>query len=64
MRSGFPETNGQAEMAEDKSKENDEGKETKEKEEILTLDEGNEQNSAVALRYVCWDFCEYLCSSN
>lgn len=51
-------------MAEDKSKENDEGKETKEKEEILTLDEGNEQNSAVALRYVCWDFCGYLCSSN
>lgn len=51
LRSGFPETNGQAEMAEDKSKENDEGKETKEKEEILTLDEGNEQNSAVALSY-------------
>lgn len=62
MRSGFPETNGQAEMAEDKSEQNGEGKEKKEKEDIMILDEENKQNSAAALRWVCWEICEFFCS--
>uniref|UniRef100_K1QRC0 Uncharacterized protein n=1 Tax=Magallana gigas TaxID=29159 RepID=K1QRC0_MAGGI len=49
LRSGFPETNVQAEMAVDKSEENGEGKEEKEKEDIMILDEENKQNSAAAL---------------
>nr|XP_034327374.1 uncharacterized protein LOC105340796 isoform X2 [Crassostrea gigas] len=49
LRSGFPETNGQAEMAVDKSEQNGEGKEKKEKEDIMILDEENKQNSAAAL---------------
>lgn len=53
MRSGFPETNGQAEMAVDKFEQNGEGKEKKEKEDIMILDEENKQNSAAALRWVC-----------
>ncbi|XP_034327374.2 uncharacterized protein [Magallana gigas] len=49
LRSGFPETNGQAEMAVDKFEQNGEGKEKKEKEDIMILDEENKQNSAAAL---------------
>lgn len=60
MRSGFPETNGQAEMAVDKFDQNGEGKEKKEKEDIMILDEENKQNSAAALRWVYWEFCEFF----
>lgn len=49
-------------MAVDKSKQNGEGKEKKEKEDIMILDEENKQNSAAALRWVYWEFCEFFCS--
>lgn len=49
-------------MAVDKSEQNGEGKEKKEKEDIMILYEENKQNSAAALRCVCWEFCEIFCS--